>query len=57
MEQFVSSGGLILYNSGCKSTLVSNIGPDKDRLCTINCIYFFIHQFKHVFGCSEEPSH
>ena len=30
------------------STLL-NIGPDKDSLCTKNCIYFLTHQFKHVF--------
>ena len=25
------------------------MGPDKDRLCTYNCVYFLTHQFKHVF--------
>ena len=25
------------------------MGPDKDSLCTFNCIYFLTHQFKHVF--------
>ena len=32
----------------CLST-VSSIGPDKDTLCTLNCIYFLTHQFEHVF--------
>ena len=25
-----------------------NIGPDKDSLCTSNCIYYLTRQFKHV---------
>ena len=26
-----------------------DIGPDKDHFCTLNCIYFLTHLFKHVF--------
>ena len=33
------------------------IGTDKDSLCTLNCIDFLTHQFKHVFWCSKELSH
>ena len=25
------------------------IVPDKDSFCTLSCIYFLTHQFKHVF--------
>ena len=34
-----------------------HIGPDKDNLCTLYCIYFFTHQFKNVCWCSKESSH
>ena len=39
------------------------IGPDKDSVnlklpyfSYLNHLYFLTHQFKHVFGCSKEPS-
>ena len=35
----------IVMSSSCRI----NIGPDKDSLCTKNCIYFLTHQLKPVF--------
>ena len=29
------------------------IGPDKDGLCTLNCIYFLSYQFKHDLGAHK----
>ena len=33
------------------------MGPDKDSLCTYNCIYFRPHQFKHVIETVPLSTH
>ena len=32
-------------------------GPVKQTFGVLKCDKFLIHQFKHVFVCSKEPSH
>ena len=44
---FAGKTGIMYSKSVIKSCF--GIGPDKDSLCTLNCVYFLTHQFKHVF--------
>ena len=37
--------------------MMETIGPVKQKLFALNCDYFLIHQFEHVFWCTKEPSH
>ena len=52
-----------ISNTFSHSVLKENVGYQgwnsqiRVRIAENSVIYFFIHSFKHKFGCSKEPSH